>query len=448
MGISLSSGSTALFWMATGFMAGLAAAFFAVQLWRGPLAAEATTSGFMSRSPWLLPSALAAFVLISFVVYLLVGKPGVPSSATALAFPKEMVGNTNTSNRGTPGSMQEATTRLATKLAAGGGSDADWQLLQQSYEFLGDTAAAALAKQHQLKGSSGAATAVTAPSTNSVGSNPAAANAATNNKAAIESYQQAVAKNPKDATAWLALAQLQRSARNFSEASVTFGKVIKLKAMDAGAWADYADVEASLQGSLSMPSARHAIEEALKLNAQYPKALWLKASLAHEEKRYADALQTWQKLRAAIPDSSPDAALVDANITEARQLAGLVPATASQPVATIAEVRGSVMLDASIQKQVTSDMTLFIYAKSDDSPAPVAAWRGNVKVWPMSFVLNDSNAMMPSRKLSQYSQVRIEARLSRSGQALAQSGDLQTAGIAADTRSGQPIAIRISQRVP
>jgi cytochrome c-type biogenesis protein CcmH len=93
-------------------------------------------------------------------------------------------------------------------------------------------------------------------------------------------------------------------------------------------------------------------------------------------------------------------------------------------------------------------MTLFIYAKAPDSPAPVAAYRGVVSKWPVSFVLDDDHSMMPSRKLSQYQQVRVEARLSRSGQALAQSGDLQADAIMVDTHSTQPVTLKISRQVP
>ena len=218
--------------------------------------------------------------------------------------------------------------------------------------------------------------------------------------------------------------------------------------MDADSWADYADVEASLAGSLSNANARRGIDEALKLNPQQSKALWLKASLALEEKHYADALAVWQKLRSIMPANSPDVAILDANIAETRQLAGVGVSATPVANAASAQVRGNVVVDASIQKLASNDMTLFIYAKAPDSPAPVAAYRGAVSKWPFSFVLDDDHSMMPSRKLSQYQQVRVEARLSRSGQALAQSGDLQADAIMVDTHANQPVTLKISRQVP
>jgi cytochrome c-type biogenesis protein CcmH len=57
-------------------------------------------------------------------------------------------------------------------------------------------------------------------------------------------------------------------------------------------------------------------------------------------------------------------------------------------------------------------------------------------------------AMMPTRKLSQFERVTVEARLSRSGQALAKSGDLQAAAVTVSTRAAQAVALNISRAVP
>ncbi|MBV8146342.1 MAG: hypothetical protein JO184_15190 [Gammaproteobacteria bacterium] len=71
------------------------------------------------------------------------------------------------------------------------------------------------------------------------------------------------------------------------------------------------------------------------------------------------------------------------------------------------------------------DATLFIYAKAADSPGPpLAVLRTTVSSWPVSFTLDDSMAMLPARRLSQFDRVVIEARISRSGQATPGAGDL------------------------
>ena len=56
---------------------------------------------------------------------------------------------------------------------------------------------------------------------------------------------------------------------------------------------------------------------------------------------------------------------------------------------------------------------------------PVAIMRVMKKDLPFTFRLDDSNSPMPARKLSEAGTVVIVARLSKSGDAMPQSGDLQ-----------------------
>jgi len=124
----------------------------------------------------------------------------------------------------------------------------------------------------------------------------------------------------QSASAQLARAEEHRRNREFREACDLYASVAAAGAMTADAWADYADAQASLAGRISGGPAR-AIASALALDPQHPKALWLKASLAHEEGRYADALAAWQRLLTLLPAGSSDARIVQANIAEATRLA-------------------------------------------------------------------------------------------------------------------------------
>lgn len=118
----------------------------------------------------------------------------------------------------------------------------------------------------------------------------------------------------------LAQAEEHRRKREFKEACDLYAAVVARGAMTADAWADYADAQASLAGGISGAPAR-AVAAALALDPRHPKALWLQASLAHEERRYRDALETWRRLLAVVPPGSSDARIVEANIAEATRLA-------------------------------------------------------------------------------------------------------------------------------
>lgn len=121
------------------------------------------------------------------------------------------------------------------------------------------------------------------------------------------------------ADALVAQAESLRRERKFAEAAAAYQKLITRNAMTADTWADYADALASASSSLrGQPAA--ALDRALALDARHPKALWLKASLEHEEQHYAEAVKTWQALLAVVPAESSDARIIRANIDEASRL--------------------------------------------------------------------------------------------------------------------------------
>jgi len=117
----------------------------------------------------------------------------------------------------------------------------------------------------------------------------------------------------------LARAEDHRRKREFAQACALYAAVVARGGMTADGWADYADAQASVNGRLAGEPARY-IAAALGLDPQHAKALWLQASLAHEERRYSDALATWRRLQAVVPPDSSDARIVEANIVEAARL--------------------------------------------------------------------------------------------------------------------------------
>lgn len=96
------------------------------------------------------------------------------------------------------------------------------------------------------------------------------------------------------------------------------------------------------------------------------------------------------------------------------------------PAAAGASVTGEVTLDAALSGKTAVGDTLFIVAKSADSPGmPLAVIRTRVGSWPVKFTLDDTQSMMPGRTLSSARRVTIEARISKKGQPLPAAGDLE-----------------------
>jgi cytochrome c-type biogenesis protein CcmH len=137
--------------------------------------------------------------------------------------------------------------------------------------------------------------------------------------------QEAVKSDPGSAQEWLALATARRGNHDYTGAREAYLKVIQFDGMTADAWADYADAIASMSAGSLGGEAELAIQHALRLDPNHPKALWLEATRAYDEHRYADAVALWTRLRAALRPGSPDVGIVDANIAESTQLAARPP---------------------------------------------------------------------------------------------------------------------------
>ena len=119
------------------------------------------------------------------------------------------------------------------------------------------------------------------------------------------------------------------------------------------------------------------------------------------------------------------------------------------PRATVgaAAVTGTVSLAPSLRGRVSPDDTVFIVARpSDGSRMPLAIVRKQVRDLPFQFTLDDSQAMSPAGKLSGAKTVIVVARISKSGQASPQPGDLE--GVTAPVVVGSAgVAVEISREV-
>ncbi len=87
---------------------------------------------------------------------------------------------------------------------------------------------------------------------------------------------------------------------------------------------------------------------------------------------------------------------------------------------------GSVDLAPELQAQLGPQSTVYLIARDGQSGAPLAAARVALGAFPLSFRLDDSMAMNPANALSDHKEVVLLARISASGNPIAQPGDLES----------------------
>lgn len=265
--------------------------------------------------------------------------------------------------------------------------------------------------------------------------------------AMVEALAQKVRERPDDAQGWSLLARSMGALGRFDEAVQAYEHLTKIATPDAAMLSDYADALGMSQGRSLAGRPYELARQALKLDPHYPKALALAGTAALDAGDYQAALGYWQSLAAELPAGSEDAARTEAVVQEVRdraKAAGLAlrevapPALAAAPAAPASRaakpapasaVAGSVTGSVSVAPAVASKMqpgdTLFIYAQAVQGPrAPLAVVRRTAAELPLQFALDDTQSMSPAFKLSAAAAVRVEARISRSGNAVPQPGDL------------------------
>jgi cytochrome c-type biogenesis protein CcmH/NrfG len=375
--------------------------------------------------PWQAPLVGLLMIGAALGLYRWIGHPELvqssalspPGVSGTTAAPRAAGGTAGAANAG---SMQSALASLKSRLAKGGGSDGDWELLAKSYDFMGEAQNAAAARRHELPSGDGAPVVA--------GGLPPEAPALT-----------------PDSLKLIAKADRARADKKYAAAVAIYAQLAKAGQMNADSWADYADAAGSAnEGKLSGPPEAY-IAHALELNPRHPKALWLKASADEEAGRLAVAIADWQALQALLPTDSPDAKMVAANLKHDSDLLSASGGTAAAS-GDGREVSGEVALAGALKARLPASGTLFIVAKSVDSPgAPVAVYRSTLGEWPVKFHLDDSQSMLPGHNLSGAGRVTVEARISRSGQAMPVSGDLRGKSGIVDPADHSPLKIIIDE---
>jgi cytochrome c-type biogenesis protein CcmH len=267
--------------------------------------------------------------------------------------------------------------------------------------------------------------------------------------------------DPANVDGWVMLARTYQALDRNEDSARAFDRAVALLPDNADLLADYADLLATIDGGFREKSVQ-LVEQALKADPRHWKALALAGTAAFNRKDYKTAVGYWERMKATVPPTSPLAGSIDASIAEARELGGLkaaaapaapLPATpAAPPAATAASagarIAGTVQLAPALADKVSPTDTVYIFARAVDGPRmPLAILKKQAKDLPVTFALDDSMAMTPSLALSNFPSVVVGARVSKSGSATPQSGDLE--GLSSAVKLGATgLAVVIDRTLP
>ena len=258
--------------------------------------------------------------------------------------------------------------------------------------------------------------------------------------AMVSSLAQKLKSNPDDPAGWVMLARSYSALGRFGEAANAYAQADARAPLNAQLLADYADSLAMSQGESLLGKPEALIQRALKADGSNVKALALAGTAEFEKQHFAQAAEYWRRILPLLPAGSEMENSIRASIKEAEQKQGGAPklsketeaagqvAAAKSATATAAagkeRLSGTITLAPGLAARAAPEDTVFVLARpAQGSRMPLAAVRVKVKDLPLKFSFDDSMAMNPAAKLSDFSEVVVEARVSKSGNVMPQPGD-------------------------
>jgi cytochrome c-type biogenesis protein CcmH len=227
-------------------------------------------------------------------------------------------------------------------------------------------------------------------------------------------------EKPDDPVGWAMLGRAYRMLGKVPEAARAYGKAVQLKSDDPDILVEYAESLGMAQGGRFDGEPLALAKRALALDPKSEKALALLGTVAFEAGDFKSAVDYWERLLALAEPGTDFAKAVEDGLAEAR--VGLEAAKS----APASRITGKVSIAASLATAAPPDAVVFVFARAAQGPRmPLAVQRMKVKDLPADFALDDSAAMAPGMKISAFDSVVIGARVSISGSATPQSGDLE-----------------------
>ena len=241
----------------------------------------------------------------------------------------------------------------------------------------------------------------------------------------VSEFAAKMEAEPDNLKGWAMLARSYRILGRNVEAQKAYERAGSFIDSDPQLLADYADVlAANANGNFSGKPVQ-LLNKALSLDPNNLLALWLSGAASFNAQDYKSAVKSWERLAKQLPPETDEARAIAASIAEARSKGGLSPNTPS--VIHGKDVSGRVDITPELKSRLKSGDVLMVIARKSGERMPVAILKTPVTSFPMNFVLNDALAMNPNSLLSRLPEVSIEIRISKTGMAMPESGDLISA---------------------
>jgi cytochrome c-type biogenesis protein CcmH len=262
----------------------------------------------------------------------------------------------------------------------------------------------------------------------------------------VVELQRALERDPQRADGWALLGRSQQALGNMAEANRAFARAVQLAPNEPELLVEAAQTRAQADPAKQFDdTALQWLRHAQRLAPGSERAGWLIGIAQRQRGQDAEAAATWEAL---LPRLDPGAATaLREQIASAREKAGLPAAAAPSAAATAAPaLTVTVALDPAFaaRARLRDDASIFVIARIPGGPPmPVAVEKHRLADLPLRVTLDDADSPMPTQPLSALKEVEVFARLSASGQANRQEGDIDSPAVRVPLPHAEPVPLLI-----
>lgn len=269
----------------------------------------------------------------------------------------------------------------------------------------------------------------------------------------ITGLAQRLQKNPDNAEDWMMLGRSFKYVKQYQLAANSFEKAYAILGDQPELMLQYADALAMANGGILAGKSTELIFKALDKEPDNVTGLWLAGMAKAEQRDFSQAILYWRKLETILSPESDSYKQIQKLIatTQAQNIGAKdveKTAAVTKDTESAISINVQVSLKDSLRARVSLGDTVFIYAKAlTGPPMPLAIVRKQVSDLPLSATLNDAMAMMPAMKLSNFKQVKVMARVSKSGAAMQQKGDFIGEVVLQELTGNTSVVIVINEEI-
>ena len=266
----------------------------------------------------------------------------------------------------------------------------------------------------------------------------------------LKGVERRLIDDPDNANDWLMLANSYVVLKRYTDAIRAYENLYRLNGDDPSLLFRYADVLAMANSGIFKGKPTELVKKGLQLDPENTMGLWLAGLAEYEEGRINKAIDYWQRVLPKLEKGSDEEKNIKKYIEFAAKENNISLDNSAVEKTNLSEYSIKLNIELSSEfSAVDINNTVFIYAKPVNSniKMPIVVLRKKVSDLPLELSLDDSMSMLPNNKLSGYESVIVLARISKTGNAKSEKGDLIGVSNPISTRSKETIKIIINSIV-